>query len=352
MSLIIQVPLDKETYPNTKGVGRGLFATREIKTGQKMYDIWRKGGKKPDVIVVNSFNKVPKNKKGWAFEYVSPDCVYPRSSKFLGFAMLINHSQDGANVRTEFLIDECDIEKYGRIVLLITVVKDIHPGDEILCQCFKGRFNGKRYPDPKVEGKQPPSGCGAKKNKQVAAANKPPPSGCGAENNNQVAAAKKTPPSGCDAENNNQVPAAKKKPPSGCDVENTNQVAAAKKSLPTGYETTTNWAYERYHRRPSPYFNRPRTGFGKRPGRFYTGILLCGLVTHPTTCARQTRTEIRDQERVVQLRHHFERVFTISDNPTNPDPEFHIDGRVGERVALKVSKLVKQHVSRPCRLRF
>ena len=111
-----------------------------------MYDVWRVGGNKPDVVVATSWEKVPDNKRAWTFECVGRDCIYPRSSRKIGFGMLINHVQVGANVEVCVSEEEFEIEDHGYRVLLIRVMQDIPFGRELTTNCFKGRLSGTRFP--------------------------------------------------------------------------------------------------------------------------------------------------------------------------------------------------------------
>ena len=78
-------------------------------------------------------------------------------------------------------------------------------------------------------------------------------------------------------------------------------------------------------------------------------ILLVGLVTHPPDdCTGSSRTERRDLERILELRNMFNSVFTLSKQPTNPDRNYHTDGKVSCRGGRSVANLLKEKV-RSCR---
>ena len=159
LCIAIQVELDKETYPDSKNPGRGLFATRDIQVGQKMYDVWRFKGDKPDVVVVDSWEKVPANKRNHAFQWIGGQVVYPRSLRQLRYGQLVNHLQEGANLKGEILADEFGLENRGYIVFAMTAIARIKHGQESTMHCYEGRQNSKRFPDsvnPEPEIEEPP----------------------------------------------------------------------------------------------------------------------------------------------------------------------------------------------------
>ena len=112
-----------------------------------MYDVMRFKGNKPDVIIVASWELVPLNRRRWAFQFTGGKCVYPRVLKGIRFGHLVNHEQSLYNVKGRILANAFAMEERGYLILELTGHKHIANGNEVTMQCFKGRPNGRRFPD-------------------------------------------------------------------------------------------------------------------------------------------------------------------------------------------------------------
>ena len=77
-------------------------------------------------------------------------------------------------------------------------------------------------------------------------------------------------------------------------------------------------------------------------------ILLVGIACYPNGTVLTTPVRVRDQSRVLELRKHYNTVFTLAPEKPGADAVHHCEGKFGPRGALNFVKLLNtvEHVGK------